>query len=151
MYNYNELGQLMERIIHKYNQVEKKKRCYGSDTPLSRAEIHTIAAVGDDSGINITTLAKRQGITKGAASQMIYKLIDKGFIIKRVSPHSDTEVCLSLTEQGKVAYDSHTKHHETTNERFFSVLKDIPDDIGSKMEEVLREFDQALDERLSQK
>ena len=74
MNDYVKLSSLMERVIHKYNQWESKKRTYGTSVPLSRAEIHTIAAVGDHPNINITTLAAVLGITKGAASQIaVYK------------------------------------------------------------------------------
>lgn len=71
---------------------------------MSKAEIHTIAAVGDHPNINITSLAESLGITKGAASQMIYKRVDKGVEKKKVSPDSDTELVLNLTEDGIINY-----------------------------------------------
>ncbi|MFA9464666.1 MAG: MarR family winged helix-turn-helix transcriptional regulator [Velocimicrobium sp.] len=148
MEDYSRLSVLMERIIHKYNQVEQKKRLYGSNITLSRSEIHTIAAVGEHPEMNVTTLANMQGITKGAASQMIYKLVDKGFVQKSVSPTSDTQVCLTLTEQGRVAYGSHKEYHETTNEQFFALLREIPEDVSKQMEYLLEEFDKSLDEKL---
>ena len=148
MQDYRILSQLMERTIHKYIQVEKIKRPYGTDMMLSRVEIHTICAVGDYPDINITSLAKLQVITKGAASQMIYKLVDKGLVEKRVSPNSDTEVCLSLTELGKKAYDSHNEYHKTANEKFFQLLREMPEDVERQYVKVLEEFEKALDERL---
>lgn len=72
-------------MISKYNRMDNKQRSYGTDALLSRAEIHTIAAVGDKPGINITALADILGITKGAASQMIYKLVEKGTVEKSIS------------------------------------------------------------------
>lgn len=148
MQDYKELSQLMERTIHKYNQVEKMKRSYGTDMMLSRAEIHTIAAVGDHPDINITALAKLQGTTKGAASQMIYKLVNKGLIKKQISPNSDTEVCLTLTQIGQKAYNSHQEYHATANEYFFKVLRELPEDMEKQCIRLLEEFDKALDERL---
>jgi len=148
MKDYQNLSQLMERIIHKYNQVEKIKRYYGSDILLSRAEIHTIVAVGDYQDINITSLAKLLGVTKGAASQMIYKLVDKGFVNKQVSPNSDTEVCLTLTEKGKIAYDKHREYHETANDTLNEMLREMPKEIEIQIEYLLEEFDKSLDERL---
>lgn len=148
MHDYRKLSQLMERTIHKYIQVEKIKRPYGTDMMLSRVEIHTISAVGDYPDINITSLAKLQGITKGAASQMIYKLVDKGLVEKRVSPNSDTEVCLTLTNLGKTAYESHKKYHETANEKFFEIMKEMPEEVEQQYIKVLEVFEQALDKRL---
>lgn len=150
MEQYEEISKLMERVIHKYNQVEKTKRPYGTDTLLSRTEIHTIVAIGDSPDINVTQLAKAQGVTKGAASQMVYKLVDKGFVKKRVSPHSDTEVCLTLTSKGNDAYQAHQEYHQTTNEPFFEMLRQIPEDLGREAVRILSAFDKALDERMKQ-
>lgn len=148
MKEYQKISRLMERIIHKYNQVEKIKRYYGSDVLLSRAEIHTISAVGDYSNINVTTLAKLLGVTKGAESQMIYKLVDKGFVNKQVSPNSDTEVCLTLTDKGKIAYNKHMEYHAAANDIFFDMLREMPKEVEIQLEYLLEKFDKSLDDRL---
>ncbi|WP_302760597.1 MarR family winged helix-turn-helix transcriptional regulator [Christensenella hongkongensis] len=140
----------MERVIHKYNQWESKKRTYGTSVPLSRAEIHTIAAVGDHPNINITTLAAVLGITKGAASQMIYKLVDKGAVEKRVSPDSDSEVVLNLTEQGQINYEMHREYHRQTNDEILIMLRDIPQPLYDQLTELLSVFERSIDKRLNE-
>ena len=82
MNSYKELAWLMERIIHKYIQYEKKPQVYCKDIILTQPEIHTIAIVGDSEGINITQLAKVRGITKGAVSQMVNRLVDRDLMEK---------------------------------------------------------------------
>ena len=149
MHDYRELSWLNERIIHKYMQFEKRTRCYGTETPLTQAEIHTIAIVGDTPGMNVTELAKLRGVTKGAASQMIYRLVDKGLIEKRVSPNSDTEVSLSLTESGKIAYAAHRKYHDDSGQEFLKMLSEIPEEVQEYMVQYLKEFDQYLDKKLT--
>lgn len=153
MFDYSEMSVLMERVIHKYVQMEQTKRCYckSLDIILTRTEIHTIAAVGDHPNLNLTSLAKIQGITKGAASQMIYKLVDKGFIHKETSPNSDTEVCLSLTDLGKEAYTGHQEFHKTTDDRFFQLLRNLPEEAAQQSLQILKAFDKMLDERLQSK
>lgn len=150
MHDYRELSWLMERTINKYIQIEKQTRCYGTRTPLTQSEIHTIVIVGDYPDINITKLAKIRGITKGAASQMIYKLVDKGFIEKQVSPSSDTEVCLTLTEDGRTAHKAHSQYHDDFGKRFFKILNDIPEEYQEYMIRILTSFDKELDECLKQ-
>ena len=145
MADYNHISSLMERIVHKYNQAENRKRYYGTDLLLSRTEIHTVVEVGDHSGLNITSLAQRKGITKGAASQMIYKLVNKGLIRKEVSPVSDTEVCLTLTEAGQADYEAHQRYHAETNNLFFTTLREMPEETMREMEKLLTEFDKILD------
>lgn len=148
MHDYRELSRLSERTMHKYLQFEKRARCYGTETPLTQAEIHTIAIVGENPDINITELAKLRGITKGAASQMVYKLVEKGFLSKRVSPNSDTEVCLTLTERGGTAFQAHQKYHEESGTEFLKILSEMPQEYQDYLVQFLRNFEKFLDEKL---
>ncbi|TCO68692.1 MarR family winged helix-turn-helix transcriptional regulator [Marinisporobacter balticus] len=148
MRDYSELTVMMERCINKYNRTENRQRCYGTDIKLSRVEIHTIDSIGNNEGINVTQLAAIQGVTKGAVSQMIYKLVKKGVVSKSVSPNSDTEVRLELTKDGWSAYEMHKKYHQMTEEKLFLLLKDMPDEIYNELEKLLKEFEKSLDERL---
>lgn len=151
MRDYSDISLLMERIIHKYVQAEKKKRTYGTKVLLTRAEIHTIAAIGDNPMINVTTLAKVLGITKGAASQMIYKLLDKGVVTKNVSPESDTEVVLGLTKDGMINYEAHREYHKNTNDELFATLRDLPEETYNQLHTALSAFEQLIDRKLESK
>ncbi len=146
MNDYKELAWLMERIIHKYNQFEKKPQVYCRDIILTQPEIHTIAIVGDNEGINITQLAKIRGITKGAVSQMVNKLVDKGLLEKRISPDSDAALCLYLTRKGKVARDGHRQMHENMGEMYKAMLDQIPKSTLDEMRKFLEALDKALDD-----
>lgn len=148
MNDYSELTALMERVVHKYSRWENQKRSYGTSLPLSKAEIHTIAAVGDNPGINITSLARILGITRGAASQMIYKLVDKGSVKKQTSPESDTEVALNLTDRGLLDYEAHNRYHTETGARALSLLKDMPESFFKDTVAYLSAFERIMDEVL---
>ena len=140
-----ELAWLMERIIHKYIQYEKIPQQYCDGLVLTQPEIHTIAIIGDNEGINITALAKTRGITKGAASQMIYKLRDKGLVEKRVSPDSDAELNLFLTEKGEIAREEHLNRYKTNGERFAAILNSVPKEAKLAMVEFFEAFEKELD------
>lgn len=146
MYDYRQLQNLMERTVHKYNQFEKKKHTYQGNLTLSHAELHTIACIGDYPGLNLTSLAKTKGITKSAASQMIYRLRDKGLVKKEVSANSDAEICIHLTEIGETVYQEHKIYHEHTNGQFFQMLQQLPENTAKEMEEILLKLDKSLDE-----
>ena len=150
MKDHSQIIELIGRIIHKYNQWDNKKRTYGTDIPLTKAEIHTIAAVGDHPGINITTLAQVLGVTKGAASQMIYRLVDKGTVEKKVSPDSDTEVVLSLTEDGQINYQTHQAYHQEGNDTAQKLLEEMPDALYTNMVAYLTAFEASIDEKMKE-
>lgn len=149
MNDYNQLIFLMERIIHKYNEWENKKRDYGTGILLSKSEIHTVVAIGDNQGINVTSLSKYLSITKGAASQMIYKLVDKGLVEKKVSPSSDTEVVLSLTKDGRINYDKHNELHKEANDESIKILKTMPKELYDYMFDFFTSFEGIIDNKLS--
>ena len=146
MKNDKELAWLMERAIHKYTQYEKKPQEYCKGLMLTQPEIHTVAVIGDQEGINVTQLAKVRGVTKGAASQMIYKLVDKELVEKRISPNSDSEINLYLTKLGKKARAEHRKRHEAISNKFADMVKDIPEDMLERIKDLLRSFEEKLDD-----
>lgn len=145
MKEYRELAWAIERILHKYMKYEKKSQTYCEDVILSQPEIHTVAIIGEKKGINITSLAKERGITKGAVSQMIYKLCDKGLVEKRVSPNSDSELCLYLTDKGKKASTEHRKKHEKMRKSFESLIDNISKKNQKKIITFLNEFEEEID------
>lgn len=105
------LVQQFMRIINKYNAGEKKPHDYGTGNLLYRSEVHTIEAIGDNPDINVTELALNLGVTKGAVSQTIDKLMKKGLVNKVMASPGVNEVALSLTEQGKLVYRKHQEFH----------------------------------------
>lgn len=148
MKDYKELAWLMERAFHKYLQYEKKPQQYCDNIILTQPEIHTIAIIGDYEGISITKLAQTRGITKGAASQMVYKLVDKGLVEKQISPDSDAALNLYLTEKGSEARAQHRKMHETMGIRFAELMDSIPEENQKYMMEFIKAFEKELDELL---
>ena len=145
MKDYRELAWLMERTIHKYIQYEKKPQKYCSDLVLTQPEIHTVAIIGDNEGISVTELAKVRGITKGAASQMIYRLEDKNLVEKRISPESDSKLNLYLTKKGMKARDEHRKMHETMKTKFAALMDSVPANVLKYMFEFIQDFEKELD------
>ncbi|SFR83337.1 DNA-binding transcriptional regulator, MarR family [[Clostridium] aminophilum] len=146
--DYKEMAWLMERIMHKYAQYEKKPQIYCKDLLLTQPEIHTVTMIGDNPGISVTELAMKRGVTKGAASQMVYKLVDKGLVEKRISPDSDAQRNLYLTEKGMQARNDHRKLHETMGMTFSRLFDEIPEEISAQMIHFLKAFEDELDEFL---
>lgn len=122
----DQLCGLFLQVINQYSVLEKRMHTYEIEPPIYLAEIHTIAAIGTHENINVTDLAKLQGISKSAVSQAISKLVKKGFIEKRVSPDTDNEVSLSLTEKGKQVSDMHEKQHTLLRAELRAILEKYP-------------------------
>ncbi|MCJ7446498.1 MAG: MarR family transcriptional regulator [Bacteroidales bacterium] len=94
---------LFLKILHLYSVINKKPKDYGTGDLLYFTEIHTITMVGKNKKINVTRLAEVMGVTKGAISQTIKKLVSKNLILK-TNLRNRKEVNLKLSEKGRLVY-----------------------------------------------
>lgn len=134
------------QMMHQYEMLEKQIQTYEIDTPLHLSDTHTIVAIGKHRDINIVNLAKLQGITRSAVSQMVGKLVKRGFVKKAVSPETNNEVVLSLTEKGNIVLRAHEKQHQWLRGKLAAVLEKYPEDtvdtllkIGIEIQEIWKE------------
>lgn len=93
---------LFLKILHLYSVIDRKPKDYGTGDKLFLAEIHTITMVGKNNEINMTRLAEVMGVTKGAISQIIRKLVHKNLIQKESI--NKKEFVLKLSEKGKIVF-----------------------------------------------
>jgi DNA-binding MarR family transcriptional regulator len=101
---FNELSELLRSL-------EDGPKQFDTGVLLFRSETHTLQEIGRDPAINVTRLAARLGITKGAVSQTLAKLVRKKLVRKKVSPSSGREVRLELTALGWRGFHAHEKFH----------------------------------------
>jgi DNA-binding MarR family transcriptional regulator len=94
---------LFLKILHLYSVIGRKPKDYGTGDLLYIAEIHTITMVGKNREINMTQLAEMMGVTKGAISQTIRKLVSKNFMIKS-NDINRKEINLKLSKKGLIVY-----------------------------------------------
>lgn len=91
---------LFLKILHLYSIITRKPKDYGTGDLLYFTEIHTITMVGKNREINMTQLADMMGVTKGAISQTIRKLVSKKFILKS-NTNDRREINLRLSDKGR--------------------------------------------------
>jgi DNA-binding MarR family transcriptional regulator len=91
------------KILHLYSVISRKPVNYGTGDLLYFTEIHTITTVGKNREINMTHLAEKMGVTRGAISQTIRKLESKNLVFKSNS-NNKKEFNLKLSEKGQIAY-----------------------------------------------
>jgi len=99
----NELQNLIDlflKILHLYSVIGRKPKDYGTGDLLYFTEVHTITMVARNDEVNMTQLAEIMGVTKGAISQTIRKLVHKNLIL-RTNINNRKEVNLRLSEKGR--------------------------------------------------
>lgn len=144
-----ELADLFVRVVNRYNEMEKIPYFTGTDLVLHRSEVHMIDAIGKNQDINITKLSKLQGITKAAVSKMIRNLVKKGLVTKSLSPETENEVVLNITDEGKKVFEIHREYHERLNGEFTGIFSGMSeqalDDLRSTLTKMGNAFDKTIE------
>lgn len=120
-----EITEQLLRIVTKFTILHSRPYDFGTGTKLFPAEVHTLQCIGDHPGINVTEIAKRQGVTKGAASQMLAKLEAKGMLVKSSPRGNEKEVIPALTEGGRRARDGHVRFHAAMTDQILERTRTI--------------------------
>jgi DNA-binding MarR family transcriptional regulator len=128
--NKPNLKQLEDALRLKFNEtmfkagiVMKKHVLVIDGQTFTATEIHLIDTIGRHPNINVTELAKYQGVTKGAVSQKLNKLEKKHLIYKIHDRDNAKEIKLKLTELGMKAYELHDEHHKRQDGEIFDFLE----------------------------
>jgi len=137
---FERLMEMINKLTDRMGSLHEPALDFGTGVPLYRSEIHTIKTIGDNPGINVTRLAERMGVTKGAISQTLSKLVIKGLVVKVAADDNAKEVLPELTEIGRRGYEEHEEFHgmmyeavrgyfgdrfKPELERFTSVMSDL--------------------------
>ena len=125
MDDYQKIMERMAALQYKINSNDKKPRSFGTSELLHQSEIHFIDAIGIDSEINASQLSDKLHISNGAITQVADKLLKKKLIEKYKIETNKKEVYFRLTEQGKVAYESHRKFHQDLCDKIIAYLKGL--------------------------
>ena len=112
---------------------------FGTDVKLHRVEIHTIQAIGEHEGINLTNLALLMNVTKGAMSQTVSKLARKKLIKKTYADENSKEIRLYLTEKGRIGFSNHDSMHM----QMYNIVKKY---YGANFEKKLTEFSEVMED-----
>ena len=108
---YENLMDILDDVLTKVESLHAPSHDFGTGVPIYRKEIHTLQAIGRHTKINITALAEHMGVTKGAISQIVAKLIKKKMVRKTYAKGNKKEVILELTDLGWIGFHNHEKFH----------------------------------------
>ncbi|WP_419788283.1 MarR family winged helix-turn-helix transcriptional regulator [Pseudodesulfovibrio sp.] len=112
----------------KYSLIDHKSKDFGVGVSLYPSEIHLVSRVDGREGIGVTELAEEMGITKGAVSQLVSKLVKKGMLSKTPSPENRARVVIRTTERGHIASVNHLEFHRQHDRGFWEYLAELSDE-----------------------
>ncbi len=116
---------------------------YGTET-LYQAESYIVHAIGNNPGITVTDLAEKLDKTKSACSQLLRKLIHKGFVLQKRNDFNLREYLLYLTDAGQGIYDGHIKVNEFCIARSMDMVSQFSDDQLSDFIKILQSINESF-------
>jgi DNA-binding MarR family transcriptional regulator len=131
---------------HRYlSQLETSPHDYSTGDILFSSDIHTVKAVSEHEGCNLTELADSMGVSIPAAFKFARKMLKLGYLTKRQASGNAKEVCFSLTQKGKNAVQA----HELFEQKRFAPLRVLEEGLSAKDRKVIIEFLERLSDACS--
>jgi len=138
---YSTLIETFLSVQNKFNRFERSPKDFGSGELLYPLEIHIIDVIGKNNEIKMTDLAEKMEITKGAVSQVIKKLVRKGYVIKFKEEGNSKNFYLKLRNKGEIVFREHKLVADKIIGKINDIIRKIPEkeiiilDEGFKMVE----------------
>lgn len=136
----------LQSIVDKLLFLEKRNIFEYQGTRLFPSEIHLMLAVHKEGrrARNATRIARQLGITKGAVSQSLSRLIKKGILAKTKDPASKNELTLTFTNAGKQALKQLLKWKDKLSEEHNKLLNSFSEQDKGAILRFLTRLEQAL-------
>ena len=120
------------KVINIFIAIDRRPYQFGIAEALYPSEIHTIEAIGENEGINVTELSEKLGVSKAAISQIIRKLEGKTLVKRYKSSGNDKETLMRLTKKGRTAFEGHREYHAGRDQEIITMLKKMtPEEFAS--------------------
>lgn len=136
----DELSQIrteLLRFVNRYNKLEKTPFEVDNGELLYPSEMNMIEAIGKQTGITVTELCIAFGVTKGAVSQTVSKLVARGYVQKDRNAAYTKEIMLSLTVKGKEIFEKHEQFHQKMDQSLEQLILGIPKEKLAIFREIL--------------
>jgi DNA-binding MarR family transcriptional regulator len=102
--------------------LEDIRKHIGAEFSLNMTELHTIACIGEQEPINVTSIAEKMNLSKGNTSKIANKLLKAGWVRKAQLNDNKKEVYFRLTPAGKKLFAAHDELHMMEKQRMYEFL-----------------------------
>ena len=116
------------KLINLYNSTQKKPHTYSGGLVLYPAQAHMLEIIGNAEGTDQSEIAAEYLITKGAVSQIVSFLCDKGLVVKKPSGTGGRTTGLFLSDEGRRIREEHRELHREMVEKVSAMMERIPPD-----------------------
>lgn len=124
MDNYNQLNNILVHLFDHALDIERSFLMTEDFKDISVNDMHIIDAIGIQNTVNMSSLAKKVGVTVGTLTIAINGLVRKEYVVRSRSTSDRRVVLVSLTEKGSAAFEHHAEFHRRIANAIRSALDD---------------------------
>jgi DNA-binding MarR family transcriptional regulator len=152
-YTVNKSEQLLKGFREIYNKIGwlNKTKMQASLGEYKSSEVHCIEFIGSNADSNVTRLAESLYMTRGAATKITQKLIQKSVIESYQKQDNKKEIYFRLTEQGQAVYKIHEGLHAEFTARDRTVFEQVTDEQFDIMLDFVDTYCRHLDTEIQKK
>ena len=147
---YESINKILVHLFNDIWELEEKAVITEEFKDLTNNDMHIIEAIGLGTGNNMSTIAKKLGITVGSLTTSMNSLVNKKYAVRHRSEEDRRIVNIQLTEKGeKASYEKvlqdMKQRDKQDSERAIAPLKPAPDAVkldtsGNTIEQSISEI-----------
>ena len=131
-------------LMTAFAEQDAQSRYFGTDTLLHHSEIHLLAFLKQHPDLHQAQAARMLGLTRGAVSQTVKRLEQKGFLLKRKDPNNHRRMLICLTQKGHTACQNHEAAHRHYENLISSLLENADDAQLAFLRELLASLEKSI-------
>ena len=120
---------------------------YGTEYKITAREAQVIEYLLEDTSGNMVAVANRLGVTRGAFSNIVNKLVAKGLLKKERRGDNKKNIYPVVTQKGEEMYDQYSKFiYELWFKEMFEKADQIPKKYIKMFSSILREMGESMNQ-----
>ena len=122
--------ELLQLVLEYTNLSDETDRLHSRDSlsGYDNSELNCLDAIGRMEHPNVTALAEKMRMTKGAISKILRKLSDKGAVEPYQLGSNRQKIFYRLTDAGQELFDAHRERHRGWEERELAFFRSLSED-----------------------
>lgn len=145
-----DLSFIFDRVVERHSVITKTiEMNYPFMQENTYSEVRVIELIElSDEPMNVTKLAKKMNMTRGAISKITKKLIQNGYIQKYQLSSNRKEKYFKLTDKGYDIHQQHMDMHEKRLERDMFYFQNLSDEEKRALKEMLEKIYKQITKKL---
>lgn len=112
MDTYGTLNEILVRLFHDIMDIEQKAIITPDFANITSNDMHVIEAIGIGEPKNMSSIARELSVTVGTLTIAMNSLVKKGYVNRNRSEEDRRVVFISLSDNGRKAYEHHARFHK---------------------------------------